>query len=178
MENLLRKTEPELMYAGTKALYFTIDGAPVAQGRPRFSTKSRRAFDPKKSAENKQYIRLVASMVAQQEHWEICHKDMPVSVKLSIFKSIPTMAKWKRVAAERGYLVPTSKTGDIENIAKGVMDAMTGVVYEDDCQVFKLDCEVRYSTRPRIVVSVVGYFQNYGDIKDAVSAKKIDEVKQ
>ena len=77
------------------------------------------------------------------------------------------MPKWQQKAALEDKIVPLTKGGDLDNIAKGILDAMTSVVYEDDAQVFRLNCEAKYSDIPRVVVKVIGYYTNIGDIKEA-----------
>jgi Holliday junction resolvase RusA-like endonuclease len=48
---------------------------------------------------------------------------------------------------------PTVKA-DIDNIAKAILDGMTGVAWDDDKQVVSLRVEKTYSASPRVVVEV------------------------
>ena len=77
-------------------------GEPVAQGRPRFSRQGGfvKAYDPAKSRDYKQYVRLVAA------------KDAPeapvtgaVLLSVKIYRALPkSMSKKKREAALAGKL--------------------------------------------------------------------------
>ena len=91
-------------------------GEPVAQGRPRFSRQGGfvKAYDPARSREYKQYVRLVASEDAP---------ETPVTgavvLSLKIYRAMPkSMSKAKREAALAGRLRPTTKP-DVSNVLYG-----------------------------------------------------------
>ncbi|MFX3617961.1 MAG: RusA family crossover junction endodeoxyribonuclease [Sporolactobacillus sp.] len=131
---------------------FTIYGEPIGQGRPRFTTIAghARAYDPPDSREYKKYVKMMA--VQNRPHMPI---EGPVSLKLLIYRPLlKSMSKKKKAAAVAGTLRPTKKP-DVDNVAKGVMDAMTGIIWQDDKQVVKLDVEKFYSQQPRVEVRVV-----------------------
>ncbi len=161
-----------ILSCGEKTLKFTVLGTAVPQKRPRFSFKTHKAYEPKESKDYKSNINAMATIAVQEQHWNICHREMPVAVRLTIYRSIPSgMPQWKKRAARYGYFPPLTRNSDIDNIAKVVLDAMAGIVYEDDAQVFKLDCESRYGEQPRVEVEVIGYFTNIGEIKDKINAE-------
>ncbi len=86
---------------------------------------------------------------------------------MEIYKTpAQSLNRWKREAMIKGYIPPTNKTGDIENIEKGVMDACTGIIYHDDCQVFSSHCEMRYSERARVEVTIHAYFTDLGEVRE------------
>lgn len=47
---------------------------------------------------------------------------------------------------------PDSPTHDVDNVAKAVLDALTGVVFHDDSQVERLHVEKIVGDRPRVKV--------------------------
>ncbi|MFT8928502.1 MAG: RusA family crossover junction endodeoxyribonuclease [Sporolactobacillus sp.] len=131
---------------------FTIFGEPVAQGRPRFSTFGghARAIDPPDSREYKKYVKLMASQ--NRPHTPI---EGPVELKLLIYRPLlKSMSKKKKAAAVSGTLRPIKKP-DVDNVAKGIMDAMTGIIWQDDKQVVSLQVAKFYSESPRVEVLVV-----------------------
>ena len=125
-------------------------GEPVAQGRPRFSRQGGlvKAYDPAKSRDYKQYVRLVASEDAP---------ETPVTgavlLSLKIYRAIPkSMPKRKRAAALAGRLRPTTKP-DVSNVLKGVEDALKGLWYVDDSQIVGYgELGKWYGERPRIEI--------------------------
>ena len=127
-------------------------GEPVAQGRPRFSRQGGfvKAYDPAKSRDYKQYVRLVAAQDAP---------DAPVTgavvLSLKIYRAVPkSMSKKKREAALAGQLRPTTKP-DVSNVLKGVEDALKGLWYVDDSQIVGYgELGKWYSERPRIEVAM------------------------
>lgn len=130
---------------------FTVFGTPVAQGRPRATTVDGRVrmYDPKKSRDYKDYIRLVAS-----EHRPQQLLDGPISLKVYIFRPIPkSFSKKKRLAAESGDIRPITKP-DADNYIKAIKDALKSVIWRDDSQVVDLHISKYYSDSPRITVEV------------------------
>ena len=78
----------------------------------------------------------------------------PVALTIDVMRELPG-SRPKRVSAE-----PDTVRPDVDNIAKGVMDALNGVAYEDDSQVVSLSvlkCDrTRNPTRMRVTVTEMG----------------------
>lgn len=130
---------------------FTIYGEPIAQGRPRFSTVNgfSQAIDPPDSKEYKKYVKLMASQ--NRPHKPI---EGPVNLKLVIYRPLlKSMSKKKKAEAVAGTLRPIKKP-DVDNVAKGIMDAMTSIIWQDDKQVVSLQVSKYYSEQPRVEVEV------------------------
>lgn len=133
---------------------FTVYGEPVAQGRPRASTQGGfvRLYDPKKSKDYKDYVRLAAT-----EHAPAALLEGPLGMVLTVYRSIPkSFSKKKAALAEEGEIRPVSKP-DVDNYLKGVKDALKGVIWKDDSQVVEVFAQKRYSARPRIEVKIKDY---------------------
>ena len=82
-------------------------------------------------------------------------KDVPVRICITVNQAIPTSwSKKKCLQAERGVIVPLSRNGDIDNIAKSILDALNGFAYEDDCQVTTLIITKQYGQNPCAEVQV------------------------
>ncbi|KZS45727.1 hypothetical protein AWU65_07270 [Paenibacillus glucanolyticus] len=132
-------------------IQFTVYGEPVAQGRPKFSTAGGfvKAYDPAKSRDYKDYVRLAAA-----EHAPKSLLEGPVGMMLTVYRSIPkSFSKKKAAAAEAGEIRPTTKP-DVDNYLKGVKDALKGVIWKDDSQVVEVFTQKKYSGRPRIEVKI------------------------
>lgn len=127
-------------------IYFKVDGAAVPKQRPRIS--GRRAYTPKRTKDYEGRV-LDTFRSSYRGFYPAFGKDVPVWVEIRIGQAIPkSWSKKKRLQAELGEIVPLSRNGDIDNIAKSILDALNGFAYEDDCQVVKLKITKSYSMEP------------------------------
>lgn len=165
MNSLEKWPIPDVMHIGSKLLKVVIMGEAVAQERPRFFKGH--AYDPKKSRDYKKYVKGIVEEEIKKSFWKIVNAECPVKVKMVIYKPFDVNdTLWVKAAGEAGYIAPLKRSGDIENICKGIMDACTGVVYEDDCQVYSLQCEIRYSFIPRVELTVEAVYVSLADVKE------------
>jgi len=80
-----------------------------------------------------------------------------VRVTIDVAQAIPkSWSKAKTLRAENGDIVPTGRTGDLDNIAKSILDALNGLAYEDDCQVTTLIITKHYGDAPRALIRLEG----------------------
>lgn len=127
-------------------IYFKVYGAAVPKQRPRIS--GRRAYTPKRTKDYEERV-LQEFRSSYSGFYPAFGKDVPVSVEIRIGQTIPkSWSKKKRLQAELGEIVPLSRNGDIDNIAKSILDALNGFAYEDDCQVVRLKITKLYSVEP------------------------------
>ena len=69
---------------------------------------------------------------------------------LAVFPTLKTFSEKKRKAALAGMVFKTTRP-DIENLFKGILDTLQGIVYYDDAQIIGLGrCYKIYGERPRI----------------------------
>ena len=127
-----------------------IFGEPVAQGRPRFSSRNGfvRVHDPEKSAKYKKFVRATAE--------QCCHKPLEgaLSVRIDVFRGIPaSWSKKKREQANMGELKPTVKS-DIDNYVKSVLDGLNKIAFYDDAQIVELIATKNYSFEPRVEIEI------------------------
>jgi Holliday junction resolvase RusA-like endonuclease len=131
-----------------------IDGEPVAQGRPKFRRTGNfvQTYDPAKSANWKQFAKMIASM-------EMKGKTLlegPLSLSVCVYRGIPaSWSKKKQVQASMGALRPVTKP-DLDNYVKAAKDALTGIVWKDDSQVVDYHSPFGkfYSEKPRIEINI------------------------
>ena len=125
---------------------FTVDGTAVPKQRPRIS--GRRAYTPKRTKDYEGRV-LTAFRSSYKGFYPAFGKDTPVRVGIRIVQAVPkSWSKKKRAQAESGEIVPLSRNGDVDNIAKSILDALNGFAYEDDCQVTTLIVTKQYGVRP------------------------------
>ena len=131
------------------AIYFVVPGQPVGKGRPRASSRGGfvRMYTDAKTLSYEAAIAHQASFAMSV--WSVF--DTAISLRVVAFYAIPSSwSKRKQLQALNGEVIPGKP--DLDNVAKAVLDALNGVVYQDDKQVIKLVAEKRYSYDPRIEV--------------------------
>ena len=133
------------------AIYFVVPGAPYGKGRPRASSRGGfvRLYTPVATVAYEGEIARLAE-IARAE-WPVM--TTPMSLRVIAHHPIPvSWSKKKQQAALAGDLIPGKP--DLDNVAKAVLDALNGVIYEDDKQVVRLVAEKKYSFEPRVEVYV------------------------
>jgi len=137
--------------------FFIVFGEPVPQQRAktRYNPKTKQVlgrYDPKNS---KDYKILIYNIAINEFKEPITG---PVGMKLRFYMPRPKNLIWKTKP-----MLPVfhTKTKDVENLAKGVMDALEGLAYLNDGQVARLLAEKYYcagpgfgETRPRVDIMV------------------------
>ena len=78
-----------------------------------------------------------------------------VELRLGFCFSVPkSYSKKKTDEALNGILKHTKKP-DLDNLIKAVKDALNGIVWHDDSQVFLVTAEKIYVSRPRIFIEII-----------------------
>ena len=122
----------------------------VGKQRPRFNSKQKRTYTPKKTADYEELIRL--EFIRQCKDLIIHEYDGAVKIKIeAYFEPTKSTSKKKYEAMLGDYVL---KKPDCDNIAKAVCDALNGLAYKDDSQVCELKISKRYSNTERLEIEV------------------------
>jgi len=106
----------------------------VGKGRPRF-TRTGHIYTPDKT--RKYEMRLAAAGSDEMVSLGIDPTSEPCKVLIRAQFEIPkSWTKAKKLQAEQREIFPGKP--DLDNVAKIVLDAFNGVVFEDDAQVYEL----------------------------------------
>ena len=133
------------------AIYFVVPGAPVGKGRPRASSRGGfvRMYTDAKTLSYE-------AIIAKQARYAMGTLEVlatPISMRIVALYLIPlSWSKRKQLQALNGELIPGKP--DLDNVAKAVLDAGNGVIYQDDKQVIRLVIEKRFAFEPRVEVYV------------------------
>lgn len=128
---------------------FEIQGVAEPKGRPRFSRHGRsvHTYTPDKTKQFERWF----------QHKSDPYKpavplELPVALDVRFYLPAPKRIKVK----DEDFLehVPVVVKPDLDNLLKGVMDAMNKIFWKDDNQVYRFTSEKFYSSRPRICVRV------------------------
>ena len=129
---------------------FCVLGEPMVKKRPRASMINGHAvvYTPKDTVNYENLVRYTyQSEVGKKLSGAI---EMTVKAYFSIPKSVSK--KQRAIMATEKY--PCTKHKDIDNACKLYMDAILGVAYDDDKQVYKLTGEKWYSETPRVEIEL------------------------
>lgn len=117
----------------------TIDGVPVAKGRPRLGRYG--TYTPKKTQEYEEYVK--ACWVAK--YGGIQPSEQPLEIDIVFYMPIPKSYSKKQKAEILSGRLKHTKKPDIDNLIKSVLDALNGLVYADDSQIIKVTAVKRYA---------------------------------
>jgi len=136
---------------------FTIYIDPQAKERPRFNPFSKQvtAYTPKKTTEFQEEVRRVVTLeFSKTREFPIYPGGVPLEVNVDlVFKRI---GKFKPKKYGDGLQWKPTKP-DFDNVVKAVLDALNGVLWEDDAQVVKSTTQTFYAERygkPRVCILV------------------------
>jgi len=129
---------------------FTVPGRPVPMARPRVTMHG--TYTPKRCREYKDIVQLFARQAMRHKEPLECAVRIDIVLWFGIPKSYE---KGKRLAAEYNVIKPIGRnTGDADNHAKGIMDALKGICWSDDSQVTRMTVYKRYGQNECAMVKI------------------------
>lgn len=133
-------------------IVFTIPGTPVGKGRPKFARRGAfvTTYTPEKTASYENLVKVKA------EEAMVGRELIAGAVAVTILLFITPPASWsnkKMLQALNHEILPTTKP-DIDNVIKGILDAMNEIVWNDDKQVVDVTIRKRYANTARATVEV------------------------
>ncbi|KKL18643.1 hypothetical protein LCGC14_2473480 [marine sediment metagenome] len=94
------------------------------------------------------HVSLCASNAAKKANWEMVQK-VPITIKIKFVFEIPKSRKELKVG------MPHLQKYDIDNCEKSILDACTGILWKDDCVVWRSKGIVKvWGRSPRAEVTV------------------------
>lgn len=75
-----------------------------------------------------------------------------VSVNILIYYRMPK--SWSNKKAEEMIYTPHLQKPDIDNVSKGILDAMTGILYNDDSQVYNLSVRKKWGILDEVKIEI------------------------
>lgn len=135
-----------------QTIEFFVAGAPVGKQRPKFNSKQRRTYTPKKTADWEKKIKNTFKSLELPKIPE----GTPISVKVRAFFLPPkSWPKYKRAQYMRDGERHTVKP-DCDNVLKCVLDALNGVAYPDDSRVFSASVSKHYADKEGLFIKIDG----------------------
>ena len=134
-------------------LDFTVPGRAVPKGRPRVF-RSGHTKTPDRTVAYERKVSAAARVDALADGpLKPIPKSVAVAVEIIVYVARPKRSK----GTIRPVWPATGRMGDVDNIAKSILDALSGVAYADDKQVVTLSVHRRYcagNTEPRVRIRV------------------------
>lgn len=138
-----------------ETLNLTFPGEPRAVQSVRFANIGGfvRKYQPKRNEDWKSYIRVSANEQLP-DGWKVM--DCPLAIKATFFFSPPkSWAKYRLRELQCGVrFFKTTKPDLTDNLMKGLIDALTGIIWRDDAIICVVQSSKEYAESPRIELSV------------------------
>ena len=127
---------------------FTIDGEPEGKARPRFNTKTGKAYTTDRTRMYEDYTKLLYR--SQIKHYFEGYIRLTVKAFYKIAKSDSKKIKEQKKA----NVLRPSKKPDIDNVVKLIADSLNDIAYKDDTQIVEIVAKKFYSENPRVEVTI------------------------
>ena len=133
---------------------FTIPGLPRGKGRPRM-TRNGHVYTDAKTASFEGMVRSFAAQAMANAGLAMA-SGVPVRVLIAIAVPCPaSYSRKRRAAALDGGVAPFKP--DVDNVAKSILDAMNGIVFDDDSRVTSLTVEKKFTAGPAVTTVKVAW---------------------
>ena len=132
---------------------FEVLGEIVGKERPRVNMYTYRVYTPNKT---KDYEFLVQQYFRMQYPKYETLKGR-ISINIIAYLKIPKSTSKTKIQEMLENKISPTKKPDVDNIAKSILDAMNGLVFEDDNQVSKISVEKRFALEEKAVIEVEEY---------------------
>lgn len=131
---------------------FTFYGEAIAKGRPRATSIGGRArvYTPARTATFEGKVRAVAKD-AMVRFGSVPTPDA-VKVEIAFDRAMPKSWSRAKTAAHHGQ--PITSGADIDNQVKAILDALNGIVFEDDVQVSDIAVSRRWAFAHAFRISI------------------------
>lgn len=132
---------------------FTVLGAPVGKGRPRFRNTGNfvQTYTPKETVSYENLVKLEYRRQCNDFKFD---KDTPVDMRITAYYTIPKSVSKKKRSLMLEHKIRPLKKPDSSNVVKSIEDALNGIAYHDDTQI--VDSQIRrfYGETPKVVVTI------------------------
>jgi crossover junction endodeoxyribonuclease RusA len=124
-----------------EAITFVVTGRPAAQG-------SKRHLGKGVMVESSRYIHpwradvKMAAMESTPLNW---NQDAPFNLTITFLLARPKGHYSVKGLKSSAPATPSGRVGDLDKLLRSTLDAMTGIVFADDCQVVTMFAAKRYA---------------------------------
>lgn len=130
-------------------LIIEIHSTPKPQKQTRFHLQKGKFFASDPSKTEKEQIQWQVRPYAPQNPF-----TGPIHLELTFLLPIPTTATKIMKKGMSNGIVHHLKRPDIDNLSYLIVNALKGIIYEDDCQIVDLNLHKRYGEEAKTIVKV------------------------
>jgi Holliday junction resolvase RusA-like endonuclease len=116
-----------------------VEGKIKGKARPRFNTKTGRAFTPGDTVSYENWVKIC------YQNQDGRYLEGAIRAMITVYYKIPKSYTKKRVQAIKDGLEHPQKTPDSDNIAKIILDSLNKIAFDDDSQVVELTVLKKYT---------------------------------
>lgn len=131
-----------------------LDYIPKAKERPRMGKFG--VYTPKATRDSENAIAAEWRHIHGSTKWE------KAAITVCIFLRFPIPASWSKKKQAAAMLTPFLRQPDLDNVIKTVLDALNGVAYADDAQVFSVSASKFYSDTASTEIQVAARTEENG----------------
>ena len=139
-----------------KEIYFIVEGRVQPKQRPKVYrnkyTGKPHGVTPEKTRAYEEQVRTAYVEACEGEK---VFFEGAIKMIVNIYVEVPkSTRKLSREAMLLGFIRPTVKNGDVDNLFKAITDALNGVAYDDDSQI--VDAQIRkfYGKQARAEITI------------------------
>lgn len=127
--------------------------------RPRI-TRSGHAYTPAKTVQYERLVRNCAIQVLSlaRKEW---NATAPMMVRIAVLKQVPK--SWSKQKKRMAIGTPCTVKPDLDNIQKAILDALNGIAFNDDRQVYSITVTKHWT----LCADTVAVFVDNGEIDNA-----------
>lgn len=135
-----------------KRAYIVYDIKAKGKGRPRFTTRGKftRTYTPKDTLE---YCNMIRETFINEIGLEFKDYNGAIRCNLHIYYAPPKSLSEKK--KKELYYNPFIKKPDNDNLEKSIWDALNGIAYVDDCQIYDNHTIKRYNKTDFIMLELI-----------------------
>lgn len=124
----------------------------IGKGRPRINTYTHVAYTPKATQAYETALKARTRALMSADDKMPYQAETALRIEICAFYAMPKSWSKKKRAELDGK--PMMQKPDCDNAAKAILDALNGLVYNDDKQVTELHMTKIYSTEDKIIVKI------------------------
>lgn len=129
---------------------FVVYGRPAPKGSFKAITRPSGSVYLKPASDGERAWRSAIAWAARAAHVQKLGKPAQVKIHMDFYLPAPQRPSKIHGAVKRPSIAPP----DVDKLCRSVLDALTGIAYDDDCQVVTISASKYYADPPHVRINV------------------------